>query len=416
MMRILLPADKSISQRAALFAALADGTSVLRGYPTAADPQSMLACIRQLGILVEENEDEIRIHGKGLKGLQAPASPLDCGNSGTAMRFLAGVLAGQPFDSTLIGDASLSKRPMGRIANPLAEMGAQIQLTEGHAPIHIQGNPDLKGMCYTLPVASAQVKSCVLLAGFFGQGETTVIEKVPTRNHTELMLGLNGVEKDGKTYITVKGGQAIAPFNLTIPRDFSAAAFFLVAGSIRPNTVLELPNVGLNPSRTALLQVLQDMGANIEIKNQRIESGEVIGDLWVKTAALKGIEIGGEVIANLIDEIPILAIAATQATGRTVIKDAEELRVKETDRIEAMVNNLKAIGANIEALPDGMVIEGGAPLHGATVASFHDHRIAMSMGVAQLVCPEVIHIQDAEAASVSFPTFWEVLAPLLPRF
>lgn len=403
---ILLPADKSISQRAALLAALGDGTSELVGYSTAADPQSMLSCVQQLGIRTEAADGRIWVHGKGLNGLMAPIEPLDCGNSGTAMRFLAGILAGQPFDSVLIGDASLSRRPMERIARPLREMGAQITLTEGHAPIHIQGNPQLRGIRYTLPVASAQVKSCVLLAGLFAEGETSVVEVTPTRDHTERMLGLT---KSGDE-IRIQKGHHIPAQTYLIPRDFSAAAFFMVAGSIVPESELRLPQVGMNPSRTALLDVLRDMGADISIKNAQLTGGEPIADLRIRSAQLHGVTCSGSMMANLIDEIPILAVAATQAMGTTIIRDAEELRVKETDRIAAMVENLQKLGADVEALPDGMVIRGGRPLHGASVETFLDHRIAMSMGIAGLVAEGEMDIRDAHHAAVSFPDFWAQLA------
>lgn len=410
---VKLPADKSISQRAALFAALGNGTSELIGYSEAADPQSMLACVRQLGVVVEQLEDRILVHGNGIHGLSAPQEPLDCGNSGTAMRFLAGVLAGQPFNSTLIGDASLSRRPMERIAKPLRSMGAKVHLTEGHAPMMIEGNPKLQSMTYPMPVASAQVKSCVLLAGLYAEGETVVVESVPTRDHTERMLGLSPYRLEtGETAIAVKGGHQIPAHSYLIPRDFSAAAFFLVAGSIVPDSELFLPAVGLNPSRTALLTVLREMGANITIENERRTGGEPIGDLRVKTAALKGVALDGAIIANLIDEIPILSIAACCATGETLIRGAEELRVKETDRIAAMVANLRALGATVEELPDGMVIQGGTRLKGAVVETYLDHRIAMSMGIAGLVAAGETEILEAHHAAVSFPDFWAQLAAI----
>jgi 3-phosphoshikimate 1-carboxyvinyltransferase len=412
---ILLPPDKSISQRAALFAALGDGTSTLLGYSAAADPQSALSCVEQLGIHVEHLEDRILVHGKGLSGLQAPSSPLDCGNSGTAMRFLAGILAGQPFDSVLIGDASLSRRPMERIAKPLRMMGADITLTDGHAPIHIKGNPHLQGITYEMPMASAQVKSCVLLAGIFAQGETTVVEPVQTRDHTERMLGISSTSEAELLRPCIRNGHSIPAQMFQIPRDFSAAAFFLVAGSIVPNSRLELPAVGMNPSRTALLDVLIQMGADIEKTNERLESGEPVADLVVTSAQLHGIELDGAVIANLIDEIPILAVAATQATGTTIIRGAEELRVKETDRISAMVTNLQQLAATVEELPDGMVIHGGSVLQGATVETYLDHRIAMSMGVAALVAEGETEILDAHHAAVSFPDFWEQLEAISIR-
>ncbi|MBN8589889.1 MAG: 3-phosphoshikimate 1-carboxyvinyltransferase [Rhodothermia bacterium] len=403
---VLLPADKSISQRAALFAALGNGTSVLEGYASAADPQSMLSCIRQLGIEIEHASDgSLLVHGKGLHGLSKPDEPLDCGNSGTAMRFLAGVLAGQPFDSVLVGDASLSRRPMGRVANPLREMGARIKLTDGHAPIYIKGNPELRGIRYDMSIASAQVKSCVLLAGLFAKGETQVVEKVPTRDHTERMLGIPN--KGG--VLTVLGGTELPAQRYKIPRDFSAAAFFMVAASIVPGSELRLPQVGLNASRTGLLSVLREMGADITLENERETNGEPIADLRIRAAKLRGIALDGAVIANIIDEIPILAVAATQAEGITEIRGAEELRVKETDRISAMAINLARLGATVTEWPDGMRIIGGTKLKGATVETFLDHRIAMSMGVAALVADSPTEILEAHHAAVSFPDFWAQL-------
>ncbi|MBL7979725.1 MAG: 3-phosphoshikimate 1-carboxyvinyltransferase [Bacteroidetes Order II. Incertae sedis bacterium] len=404
---VWLPADKSVSQRAALFAALGEGVSTLHGYATAADPQSMLSCIRQLGIKVVHMPDgAIIVHGNGLSGLKKPEAPLDCGNSGTAMRFLAGVLAGQPFESVLVGDASLSRRPMARVANPLREMGAQIELTDGHAPIYIKGNPALRGIRYEMPVASAQVKSCVLLAGLFAEGQTEVVEKVPTRDHTERMLGI----QNNHGVLRVQGGRPILAQTYHIPRDFSAAAFFMVAASIVPDSELRLPQVGLNPSRTGLLGVLRQMGADIVLENERETSGEPVADMRIRTAKLRGIALDGAVIANIIDEIPILAVAATQAEGITEIRGAEELRVKETDRIAAMVINLRKLGAVVEEWPDGMRITGGTKLNGTTVETFLDHRIAMSMGIAAFVADGPTEVLEAHHAAISFPDFWEQLA------
>ncbi len=411
-----LPPDKSIAHRAALLAALADGTSRLVNYSPAADPQSTLSCLRQLGVPIFEDEHGILIvEGRGLEGLQAPDRPLDCGNSGTTMRLLAGILAGQPFDSVLVGDASLSRRPMERIAAPLRQMGAALTLTDGHAPIHIRGGRTLRGITYRLPVPSAQVKSCVLLAGLFAEGETTVIEPIPSRDHTERMLGLNVVELGGERYLTIQGGMRIPPRTWTIPRDFSAAAFFLVAGTIVPDSEIRLPGVGLNPSRSALLDVLRAMGADIRVENERVYGGEPIADLIVRSSSLHGVQVSGALIPNLIDEIPVLAVAAAYATGRTEIRDAAELRVKETDRIAAMAENLQALGACVEVFDDGLAIEGGRRLRGTIVQSFDDHRIAMAMGVAGLVAEGETIIDGAECARISFPGFWEVLDRLAGR-
>ncbi|GAB5518937.1 MAG: 3-phosphoshikimate 1-carboxyvinyltransferase [Rhodothermales bacterium] len=412
---VKLPADKSIAHRSAMFAALAEGTSHIVNYPPSADPQSTLACMRQLGVEIREDDDLLIVEGRGLHGLRQAADRIDCGNSGTTMRLLSGILAGQPFDSTLIGDASLSKRPMTRIANPLGEMGAQISMTDGHAPLHITGISPLRPLTYRLPMASAQVKSAVLLGGLYADGETTVIEPVQTRDHTERMLGLSVFEMDGVRHISVEGGHRIAARTWSVPRDFSAAAFFMVAGSIAEKASLQLKGVGLNPTRSALLDVLRAMGANIEVKNEREHGGEPIADLVVREAQLQSITLDGGLIANLIDEIPILAVAATQAEGRTEIRDAHELRVKETDRIDAMVTNLRALGAEVEEFEDGFAIEGGRPLTGAHVETYDDHRIAMAMGVAGLIAKGETVVHEADVASVSFPSFWTQLGRIAGR-
>jgi 3-phosphoshikimate 1-carboxyvinyltransferase len=409
---VALPPDKSIAHRAALFASLAEGISRIENYSAAADPQSTLACLRALGVTIEERDGVLFVHGRGRTGYHAPDGPLDCGNSGTTLRLMAGILAGQAFDTTLTGDASLRSRPMGRIAAPLAAMGADLALTDGRPPMTVRGGCAMKGITYVLPVASAQVKSCVLLAGLFADGETTVVEIEPSRDHTERMLGLSASEADGRRMIMVSPETKVSPATYLIPNDFSAAAFFLVAGSIVPEGELFLPATGLNPTRSALLHVLREMGADITVENERIEGGEPVADLTVRPARLAGIEVGGALIPNLIDEIPILAVAATQAEGRTVIRDAAELRVKETDRLAAVAANLRALGARIEERDDGLVIDGPTPLRGAEVPSFHDHRIAMSMAVAGLVATGNTTVGDASSAAVSFPGFRDVLEGL----
>ncbi|MEM1116210.1 MAG: 3-phosphoshikimate 1-carboxyvinyltransferase [Bacteroidota bacterium] len=412
-----LPADKSVAHRAALFSALADGESEIVGFSDAADPHSTLACLRALGVEVEERPDRLGdegipslfVRGHGLDGLGAPDGALDCGNSGTTMRLLAGVLAGRPFDSTLVGDASLSARPMGRIAGPLASMGARVEMTDGKPPLTLRGGA-LSGITYRLPVASAQVKSAVLLAGLSASGTTTVVEPVPTRDHTERMLELPVMEVGGERHISVEGGMTVRPRQWVVPRDVSAAAFFLVAGSIAEAAVIQLSGVGLNPTRSGVLDVLRAMGASIQVSNERERGGEPLADLHVASpGGLTGVEIGGAIVPNLIDEIPVLAVAAAYAEGRTVIRDAEELRVKETDRIAATAAFLRAMGADIEERPDGLVIEGGRPLHGATVQAQHDHRIAMAAAVAALGASTSTTVVGAEAAAVSFPAFWEAL-------
>lgn len=409
---ISLPADKSVSHRAAMLSALGDGTSRIHNFPASADPQSTLACMRALGATTAETDDGVlTVRGRGVNGLRPPSEPLDCGNSGTTMRLLAGILAGQKFGSVLTGDDSLAARPMQRIADPLCAMDARIQLRDGHAPIRIRASRGgLKAIEYRLPVASAQVKSCVLLAGLYANGTTTVVESTPARDHTERMLDLPVEGVGGERHIHVEGGLQIPAQTWHIPGDFSGAAFFLVAGTVVPDSELTLEGVGLNPSRTALLDVLRGMGADIRVRNERTEGGEPMGDLVVRAAPLEGVDVGGRLIPNLIDEIPVLAVAAACAEGTTTIRDAEELRVKETDRLHAMTENLRAMGATIEEQEDGLTIHGSGPsLLGTDVNSFDDHRIAMAMGVAGLVAHGPTTVHDAGCARISFPGFWSTL-------
>lgn len=408
--RITIPPDKSIAHRAAILAALSEGENQIVGFPDAADPQSTLAVLRALGVAMEEREDSLYVQGVGRRGFRKPAGPLDCGNSGTTMRLMAGVLAGQSFSSTLIGDASLSKRPMERIAEPLRQMGAAIELEDGHAPIYFHGG-SLSGMTYTLPTASAQVKSCILLAGLMADGLTTVIEPSPSRDHTERMLGLTTLDFGGERHIAIDPAMDLPPRIWIVPRDFSAAAFFLVAASIVPNATLLMMQVGLNPSRAALLDVLRAMGARIEVTNERTRAYEPIGDIRVNAPehGLHAVEVGGDLIPSLIDEIPILAVAAACADGVSIIRDAAELRVKETDRLAATAQFLQAMGTQVEVLDDGLVIEGGRVLQGATVDSHGDHRIAMAAAVAALTASGPTTIHNADCVEVSFPTFWEEL-------
>lgn len=408
-----VPSDKSIAHRSILFAAISEGTSRILGFPDAADPQSSLACVRALGIPVEEEGGNLVVHGQGLHGLQKPAGDLDCGNSGTTMRLLSGILAGQPFDTRLIGDASLSVRPMRRIIDPLQEMGAQLSAVDGHAPLVIYGpEAPLKAISYRLPVASAQVKSCVLLAGLYADGETSVIESEASRDHTERMLGLSRFETGEDRIISVTGGVAPPARMWSIPGDFSAAAFLLVAASLLEGSLVRMPRVGLNPTRTGLMDVLRAMGADIRIENEREVSGEPIGDLVVKSARLSGIRVDGDIIPNLIDEIPILAVAGALAEGVTEIRDAGELRHKESDRIAAVVTGLRAMGAKVEEFEDGLAVTGGRALTGADIATHHDHRIAMAFAVAGLTAKGQTRIQDAGIADVSFPGFFDVLDAL----
>lgn len=412
---VSLPADKSISHRAAILSALGDGTSQITNYPDSADPQSTLRCLRTLGVSSERDDEGIlAVAGHGLRGLSPPAEPIDCGNSGTTMRLLSGVLAGQRFGSVLTGDESLRQRPMERIADPLSAMGARVSLVDGNAPIRIRARQSgLKPIEYRLPVASAQVKSCVLLAGLYASGRTVVLEPTPSRDHTERMLGLDVEEVGGQRRLVVDEGHHIPATSWHVPGDFSGAAFFLVAGSLVPDSELHLEGVGLNPSRTALLDVLRGMGADISVRNERVLGKEPVGDLTVRSARLSGVDVGGRLIPNLIDEIPVLAVAAACADGRTEIRDAQELRVKETDRLHAMAENLNALGADVREREDGLIILGNGPnLLSTTVRSFGDHRIAMAMGVAGLVAHGSTSINGAGCARVSFPGFWDELERL----
>ena len=406
-----VPSDKSIAHRAAIFSALADGTSRLVDYPTSHDPQSTLSCLAQLGVEVYEEDEILVIEGKGLHGLTSSSASLNCGNSGTTMRLLCGVLAGQTFSSTLAGDESLARRDMKRITDPLNTMGASIELSDNHSPIRIAGGQTLSGIHYELPVASAQVKSAVLLAGLYAQGESSVTEFARSRDHTERMLGLDIVEFENRRVITIEGGMGIKARTWSIPRDFSAAAYFIVAALLLPDSALRIPRVGLNPTRAGLLDVLIAMGARIYVEDERTVGGEAVGDLVVFSSELSGIELGGDAIPNIIAEIPILAIAATCAEGETIIRDAGELRHKESDRIQNLVDGLTSLGANIEELEDGMIIHGGT-LSGGMVDSHGDHRIAMSFAIAGLTADHQVSIRNADCAAVSFPGFWEALAEL----
>lgn len=410
---IMLPADKSVSHRAALFAAFSTGRSTIQNFPASADPQSTLSCLRQLGIEIHiASSRHVVIEGAGKYGFHPSQTPLDCGNSGTTMRLLSGLLAGMPFATTLIGDASLSQRPMRRIAEPLRAMGADISLTNGHPPIRINPVPHLSRITYALPVPSAQVKSCVLLAGLWADGTTKVIEPVQSRDHTERMLRLPVERKPDGQHI-YSNRQVCPPGGaFTLPADFSAAAFFLVAASIVRDSYVVLPGVGLNPTRTGLLDTLRSMGADVSIANRRRSGGEPVGDLAVRSAPLRAIQIEGDQIPGLIDEVPVLAVAAACAEGRTVIRGAQELRVKECDRIHAMVHNLRLLGGEVEEFDDGLAIEGGRPLAGAEVDSFNDHRIAMAMAVAGLMASGTTTIRGSDIATVSFPGFWKALASL----
>ncbi|WP_090912659.1 MULTISPECIES: 3-phosphoshikimate 1-carboxyvinyltransferase [unclassified Bacillus (in: firmicutes)] len=408
---IFVPGDKSISHRAVMFGAIAEGVTRITNFLQGEDCLSTIACFQKLGITIEQNGTDVTVYGKGLQGLVEPTEVLDVGNSGTTIRLMLGILANAPFHCTVIGDASIGKRPMKRVTAPLRQMGAKIDGREDgqFIPLSIRGG-NIKGMHYSSPVASAQVKSAVLLAGLQGKGVTTVTEPLQSRDHTERMLRAFGcdVTVDGLT-VSLQGEQKLSSANVEVPGDISSAAFFLAAGAIVPNSKIVLKNVGLNPTRTGILDVLSQMGANLLIDNIRNEEFEPCGDITVETSQLRGIEIGGTLIPRLIDEIPIIALLATQAEGITVIKDAEELKVKETNRIDTVVNELKKLGANIEATEDGMIVRGKMQLHGNMVNSYGDHRIGMMLGIAACIADGEVIIENSEAVAVSYPNFFQQL-------
>ena len=403
---VSVPGDKSVSHRALMFAALADGSSHIRGFLEGEDTRATAAVLQQLGVRIDTPADGERlVHGVGLHGLRASTQALDCGNAGTGMRLLAGLLAGQAFDSTLVGDASLSKRPMRRVTDPLAAMGACIDTQDGLPPLRVNGGQRLHGIRYELPVASAQVKSALLLAGLYAEGETEVIEPHPTRDYTERMLAAFGwpiAFEPGRAKLS--GGHALRATDVDVPADFSSAAFFLVAASIVPGSVLRLPAVGLNPRRTGLLEALRLMGADIRIENEKTSGGEPVGDLVVRHAPLHGVELPETLVPDMIDEFPALFVAAAVAEGRTVIRGAAELRVKESDRLAAMAVGLRALGITVDETPDGATIHGGT-LAGGTVESLTDHRIAMSFAVAGLTAQAPVRINDCRHVATSFPGF-----------
>ena len=412
---VTVPGDKSITHRALILGALAQGQTRVTGYSQGDDCLNTLRAVRRLGVEVQEIPAGIKVNGKGLWGLTEPSNVLDCGNSGTGLRLLAGVLAGQEFFSVLTGDASLRSRPMGRVVKPLQQMGAIITGRQGGdlAPLAIQGGT-LKSVMYESPVASAQIKSCVLLAGLFAEGTTTVKEPMKSRDHTERMLGYLGIplRVEGCT-VHVEGRQSFEGKPIAVPGDISAAAFFLVAASIVPNSEVLLTGIGLNPARTGILDVLSMMGADIAILNKREESGEPVGDLRARATRLTGTTIGPELIPKTIDELPILCVAAALAVGETCIAGAQELRVKETDRIHAMAVELARIGVTLEERSDGLVIQGGSSLRGAVCQSYGDHRVVMSLAIAGLVAKEPILIEDVDCVETSFPGFQGKLLDLL---
>ncbi len=416
---INLPGDKSISHRAALFSAMARGETRIENFATSADCASTLSCLEQLGARIKRENSTVLIKGVGKNGFKGAENPLDCGNSGTTMRLLAGILAGQSFDSVLTGDESLSMRPMKRVIEPLSQMNARIEATENHAPLKIFGQNPLTAISFEAKVASAQVKSCVLLAGLNAGGKTSVLEKTPTRDHTERMLRWFGVEVEenetanGKL-ITVSGDANLTARDLLVPSDVSSAAFFLVAAACLKGSEIVLPNVGLNPTRNAIVEVLRSFGAEIEVLNEKQIGNEPVGDLRVRgdsgnlQSKLSSNILRGAIIANLIDEIPILAVFGTQIEGGLEVREASELRVKESDRIKSVVENLRKMNAEIEEFEDGFRV-GKSKLKGARVESFGDHRIAMAFAVAALLARGETEIAEAECAAVSFPAFFQTL-------
>ena len=412
---IRVPGDKSISHRSIIFGSLAKGETKVYDILRGEDVLSTIQVFRDLGVSIQDDGDVIRIQGVGFQGLQAPSAPLDMGNSGTSIRLISGVLAGQDFAVTMVGDDSLSKRPMDRVAIPLRQMGVEIagQGERDCPPLHEKGTHQLQPIHYRLPVASAQVKSALIFAALQAEGKSTIIEKEKTRDHTEDMIRQFGgkIQVDGKT-IHIQGGQEFKGQTVIVPGDISSAAFWLVAGLILPDSVIKIENVGINQTRTGILDVIQEMGGDLTIEDR--DEKAVSASLTVKTSSLKGIRIDGELIPRLIDELPIIALLATQANGQTVIADAEELRVKETDRIQVVADSLNAMGANVVPMEDGMIITGPTPLHGADLETFGDHRIGMMAAIAALLVRDGNVVLDrAEAINTSYPSFFEDLETLL---
>jgi 3-phosphoshikimate 1-carboxyvinyltransferase len=412
---ISLPGDKSISHRATIFNSLAQGKAVITNFSPGADCLSTVNCLRSLGVKITQQSSTLEIEGVGSDGLKEPEEVLDAGNSATTMRFLSGLLAAQPLFSVLTGDSSLRSRPMDRVTQPLRLMGAHIWGRGGDkfAPLAIRGTK-LRGINYPLPIPSAQIKSAILLAGLFAQGETTIIEPGLSRDHTERLLQAMGAKltRDNLTITISPLAAPLKSLNLDIPGDISSAAYWLVVGAIHPKAKIKLCSVGINPSRTGIIDVLTAMGAKLKIENQHWEANEPVADLWIESSELSGIEIGGELIPRLIDEIPVIAVAASVAQGTTVIREAQELRVKETDRIRTVAVELTKLGAKIVELPDGMIIYGGKGLVGAECFSYNDHRLAMALAVAGLVAQGETIIKGAEAVKYSYPSFWQDLERL----
>ncbi len=410
---ITVPGDKSISHRAVMFGSLAKGDTEITGFLTGDDCMSTISCFKKLGVDIDIDGEHIIVHGKGLHGLCAPSEMLDVGNSGTTIRLISGILAAQPFDTTLNGDASIQKRPMKRVINPLTEMGAHIESTnDGYAPLTIHGKK-LHAIEYTMPVASAQVKSSILLASLFAEGETVINEPVASRDHTEIMLNYFGADitnTDGK--IVSKPVKELYGKPVQVPGDISSAAFFMVAGLIVPDSHIIIKNVGINPTRTGIIDALKAMGGDINILNERSAGGEAVADIEVKTSKLKATTLSGEIIPRMIDEIPVFTIAALHAEGTTTVKDAQELKVKESNRIATMAQELKKMGVDITETDDGMIIPGEQALKGAITESHLDHRVAMSIAIAALTAEGDTTINNADCVAISFPDFYEILDSL----
>lgn len=408
---VRVPGDKSISHRAVMFGSLAKGTTTIEGFLPGADCLSTISCFRRMGIEIEQQGDKVTVHGKGWYGLQEPSVHLEVGNSGTTIRLMAGIMSTQPFHVVMEGDESIAKRPMRRVIGPLRQMGAKIDgRKDGEfTPLAIRGG-ELQGIAYHSPVASAQVKSAILLAGLQAKGVTSVTEPHLSRDHTERMLQAFGVQvvRDGLT-VSVEGGQELLGRAISVPGDISSAAFLIAAVMMVPGSKLLIENVGINPSRTGIIDVVKAMGGSLELVNERVVNEEPVADLLVTYSKLHGIEIAGDIIPRLIDEIPVIAAMATQATGRTIIRDAEELKVKETDRIATVVSQLSKFGAKVTPTDDGMVIEGETALTAATIDSHGDHRIGMAMAIAGLAATGETVIENDEAIAVSFPGFAELL-------
>ena len=403
--QIKVPGDKSISHRAVMLGSLASGVTEISGFLKGADCLSTIDCFRKMGIDIDINGENVTVHGNGLRGLKKPDEMLYTGNSGTTTRLLCGILAGQNFDTSITGDVSIQKRPMGRVVKPLSMMGAKIE--NEHCPLYITGTK-LHGIDYKMPVASAQVKTAIILAGLYADGETVIHEIEKSRDHTELMLSAMGADLTVDNLdITVKPTNDLTAFNVDVPGDISSAAFFLVLGAIMPNSQITVTNVGINPTRTGIIDVLKDMGADITLENVHTSAGETVADITVRSSSLKGTTVGGDIIPRLIDELPIIAVAAVFANGQTVIKDAQELKVKETNRIRAIVDEFNKCGIDITETDDGMIINGGKSIHGADFKTYGDHRMAMSLTVLAQLADGESTLDDSDCACVSYPTFFD---------